>query len=132
MHYKKLWLALGICYIAFIIVGSLIKVPDIETGMSHSDKVIHFFLYFILVGWFIQLYKKLSTRIIILCAALALGLLMETLQGLTAYRSFDLIDQLANSIGALSAFLLAATRFNSLLSSIDCWIYQTKIRLTSP
>ena len=126
MHYKKLWLALGICYIAFIIVGSLIKVPDIETGMSHSDKVIHFFLYFILVGWFIQLYKKLSTRIIILCAALALGLLMETLQGLTAYRSFDLIDQLANSIGALSAFLLAATRFNSLLSSIDYWIYQTK------
>jgi len=123
MHYKRLWIALGICYITFIIAGSLLRVPEIEISVDHADKIIHFFLYFILVGWFIQLYKKLSTRIIILSAAIALGLLMEALQSLTPYRSFDLIDQLANSIGAISAFLLAATRFNLLLSTFDCWLY---------
>jgi len=123
MHYKKLWIALGICYITFVIAGSLLRVPAIEISVDHTDKIIHFFLYFILVGWFIQLYKKLSTRLIILCAAIALGLLMEALQSLTPYRSFDLIDQLANSIGAISAFLLAATRFDLLLSTFDCWLY---------
>jgi len=123
MHYKRLWISLGICYTAFIIAGSLLRVPEVTISVDHSDKIIHFLLYFILVGWFIQLYKKLSTRVIILCAAITLGLLMEILQGLIPYRSFDLIDQFANSIGAISAFLLATSRFDSLLNTFDFWFY---------
>lgn len=124
MHYRKIWLTFGILYIGFIIAGSLLRVPDITIlSFDYMDKLIHFSLYFILVGWFVQLYQKLSQRIIVLAAAILLGILIEYLQGMTAYRSFDYLDGVANSIGAVSAFLLAKTSFDSILSIIDSRLY---------
>ncbi|MCW8930182.1 MAG: VanZ family protein [Gammaproteobacteria bacterium] len=124
MHYRKLWLILGILYIGFILAGSLLREPDISImSFEYKDKVIHFTAYFILVAWFVQLYKKTSSRIIILVGAILLGVTIEYLQGMTAYRSFDYFDGIANSIGAICAFLLARTSFDSILSIIDSKLY---------
>ena len=128
MHYRSLWLILGFFYIGLILAGSLLRVPDIDISISHTDKVVHFLMYFILVGWFVQLYPKPDKRIQILIAAILLGMLIEYLQGMTSYRSFDIIDEIANSIGALSAFLLARTTFASLLATFDSWLYQLQSR----
>jgi len=128
MHYRSLWLILGFFYIGLILAGSLLRVPDIDISISHTDKVVHFLMYFILVGWFVQLYPKPDKRIQILIAAILLGMLIEYLQGMTNYRSFDFIDEIANSIGALSAFLLARTTFASLLATFDSWLYQLQSR----
>ncbi|MCU7799246.1 MAG: VanZ family protein [gamma proteobacterium symbiont of Lucinoma myriamae] len=126
MHYRKLWLTIGIVYIGFILAASLLKAPDVNVIISHTDKAVHFLSYFILVGWFVQLYPKLSSRISILISAIALGMLIEYLQGMISYRSFDFADEVANSIGALSAFILARTPFDSLLATFDHWFYQLK------
>ncbi len=128
MHYRSLWLILGFFYIGLIFAGSLLRVPDFDISISHTDKVLHFLMYFILVGWFVQLYPKPDKRIQILIAAILLGMLIEYLQGMTNYRSFDFIDEIANSIGALSAFLLARTTFASLLATFDSWLYQLQSR----
>jgi len=128
LHYRRLWLILGFFYIGLILAGSLLKVPDINTGMNHSDKAVHFLMYFILVGWFVQLYQKSAIRIQILIAAVSLGMLIEYLQGMTAYRSFDFIDEIANSIGALSAFVLARTTFSTILATFDSWLYHLQSR----
>ena len=128
MHYRSLWLILGFFYIGLILAGSLLRVPDIDISISHTDKVVHFLMYFILVGWFVQLYPKPDKRIQILIGAILLGMLIEYLQGMTSYRSFDIIDEIANSIGALSAFLLARTTFASLLATFDSWLYQLQSR----
>jgi len=120
MHYQKLWLSFGILYIGFILAASLLKVPDINIMQFElRDKAIHFLMYFILVGWFAQLYKKISTRITILLGAILLGMLIEYLQGMTSYRSFDYLDGLANSTGAVFAFLLARPPLDSILKKID-------------
>jgi len=126
MHYRKLWLAIGVIYIGFILTASLLKAPDINVIINHTDKAVHFLSYFILVGWFVQLYPKLNSRISILISAIALGMLIEYLQGMTSYRSFDFADEIANSIGALSAFILARPPFDSLLATLDHWFYQLK------
>ena len=126
MHYRNLWLTIGAFYIGIILAASLLKAPDINVIINHTDKAAHFLTYFILVGWFVQLYQKLSSRIIILISAIALGMLIEFLQGMTTYRSFDFADEMANSIGALSAFILARTTFDSLLATFDHWFYQLK------
>jgi len=123
MHYRSLWIVLGILYIGFILAGSLLKVPDVNLQIGYTDKIIHFLMYFILVGWFIQLYHTLSSRLLVLLGAVLLGLLIEYLQGMTAYRSFDYTDELANSMGAITAFLLANTAFATLLERIDHRIY---------
>ena len=128
LHYRKIWLLLGIIYILLILLGSLAKIPESEIQFSGADKIIHFSMYFILVGWFSQLYEKNSSRLIILLLAMLLGLLIEILQGLTAYRSFDYLDEVANSIGAICAFLLLKTSLASSLAIIDSWIAEKLIR----
>jgi glycopeptide antibiotics resistance protein len=98
--------------------------PNINySSFHHSDKIIHFLLYFILVGWFMQLYKKINTRLFILFQAILLGIIIEYLQGMTHYRSFDWFDTIANTIGASGAFILAYSAFSDLLKRIDDWIY---------
>ena len=124
MHYRHLWLFLGAFYTLLLIIVSLIRVPDIEMPVSFADKVIHFLMYFILVGWFVQLYKTAIQRIMILLFAILLGLGIEYLQGMTSYRSFEMVDALANSLGAATAFVLAATRFDELLSWMDGRVYR--------
>lgn len=123
MHYRSLWILLGWLYVMLVLYGSLSRMPDIEIPFNHTDKLIHFLMYFILAGWFIQLYNVLSQRIIILTGAIMLGIIIEFLQGMTGYRSFDLLDALANSIGAITAFLLAGTSFAVLLEHLDQRIY---------
>ncbi len=124
MHYKNLWLAAGVTYVCFILVASLTNIPEIELGkIIHRDKIIHFMLYFILVGWFVQLYKNKGTRALILVSAITLGMVIEYLQGMTSYRSFDWYDGVANSLGACCAFFLASTSFDSILNKADRRLY---------
>ena len=126
MHYRRLWLLLGWLYVLLVLYGSLSRVPDIDMPFDNTDKLIHFLMYFILAGWFVQLYSRRSQRIVILGSAILLGIIIEFLQGLTAYRSFDMLDALANSIGAISAFLLAGTSLALLLERFDNWLYQQR------
>ena len=107
-----------------IVLGSLLKVPSVDVGMQHHDKLIHFLAYFILVGWFVQLYRQHSSRFLIVLLAIGLGLLLEFLQGMISYRSFDWIDAIANTLGAMSAYLLSGTGFASLLVVFDNKLYQ--------
>ena len=124
MHYRNLWLTIGTLYIGLILASSLMELPDVQTmSFENRDKAIHFILYFVLVSWFVQLYKTTSARIAIMAGAIFLGLLIEYLQGMTSYRSLDYLDGIANSIGAISAFFLARTSFDSILSAIDSWLY---------
>lgn len=107
-----------------IILGSLLKIPDVDVGIQHNDKLIHFLAYFILTGWFIQLYRTQSTRILIVLFAVALGFVLEFIQGMISYRSFDWIDAVVNTMGVLSAYLLAGTAFSSLLVMFDHRLHQ--------
>jgi len=114
---------LGILYIGLILLGSFSKIPDINSQFNGTDKIIHFVSYFILVSWFAQIYEK-KWHWLILIAGILLGLLIEVLQDMTIYRQFDALDGIANSIGAVGAFLLAKTSFSSGLLKLDHWIVQ--------
>ncbi len=123
-YYRNAWMICGIAYTLMIILGSLIKVPDVDVGIQYNDKLIHFVAYFILTGWFVQLYQQQSTRILIVLMSIGLGLLLELMQGTISYRSFDWIDTLANTLGVLSAYLLSGTAFSSMLQLIDHKLHQ--------
>ena len=81
MHYRGFWLLLGWLYVLLLLYGSLIRVLDINTYIDHTNKLIHFLLYFLLAGWFVQLYSRLSQRIVILGSEKLLGIIIEFLQG---------------------------------------------------
>lgn len=82
--------------------------PEVE--VRFADKIFHFLAYSILcVLWYlvcryrlVQSSKKAITNAILF--AIAFGIIIEVLQGTTtSYRSFDIYDAIANSLGAMLA-----------------------------
>lgn len=67
---------------------------DIEGG----DKLGHLAAYGVLMFWFAQLYAR---RMPWAAAFVAMGVVLEFLQGWLGYRSFEVPDMLANSGGVL-------------------------------
>jgi len=90
---------------------------DVE-NFEYSDKVGHFFSYFILMSWFSQLYQR-SRHLLLLVLFVVMGVLIELLQGQTSYRLFESADIAANSFGAAFAWLLAKTTYSSLLLRLE-------------
>ena len=82
-----------------IIVGSLIPSSDMP-DTSIDDKVIHFCAYLIAGVLAIQGFPKKRMRFVCLAALLVIGCGIEFAQQHVPGRSFDLIDMLANTIGA--------------------------------
>lgn len=110
---KPLWLSIGWCLVALIVWLSL-KPPSEGMGLI-NDKLAHVLAYFSLSGWFCQLFLP---RYRVALALLALGALLEILQGLSGYREMSAADLLANSVGIGIGWLLGHV-YPGLLASID-------------
>lgn len=121
-HPKFKYLFIG--YTLFLLVATLFPAgmmqSDGESWISriqfkNEDKVIHFALFFIFtILLCLSAYTKKNFSIWLI--PILLGLLIECLQaGMNMGRTFDVLDILANSIGAISAWALL--KYNRLLPS---------------
>ena len=120
LRLAKLWISLGWLGIIMVIVLSLIPPPEIKESSSlwllpfnlpYSDKIAHLIAYFILMGWFCQIYHTTYHRRLYLLSFSLLGILLEILQGLGGVRSADWQDAVTNFIGIILAWQLAKTNF---------------------
>jgi len=116
-HFSWWWLC-GIVLVVLVFYLSLVPVSSDVVRFKYSDKVGHFFSYFILMSWFVQLYQG-SRHLLLLAVFIAMGVLIELLQGQTTYRLFEYADIAANSLGALFAWGLARTAYASLLLRLE-------------
>ena len=108
-HKVLIYLAIG--YTLLLTIGSLIDTGNVVTTPTNFDKILHLVAYFGLgllwMIWFI--FKKpadkkrlrIPSLILIALLAVVYGISIEILQGvLTSYRTADMWDILANTIGA--------------------------------
>ena len=109
---------LGMGLVVFVFYQSLTPVPVELSHYQFSDKLGHFIAYFALMSWFVQLYKR-RTHLILLLLFVLMGISIEVLQGQTVYRLFELADIVANSLGALCAWALAAGKYATLLLRVE-------------
>jgi VanZ family protein len=103
---RKVCVAAGWGWAAAIAWLSLTLAPpgvDIEYG----DKLGHFAGYGLLMFWFSQLYPKKTTRVAYAIGFVAMGVGLEFLQGQLGYRTYDLFDMYANSLGVLLGWAAA-------------------------
>lgn len=118
--FKKIWILLAIAYTTVLTVVSLMTLRNLpDVGVSYGDKIFHFFAYFVMtflwaLAWFFSFNfdKKRSIRNAFIIAVI-FGIIIEVLQGtLTASRSLDVYDMLANTLGALlAAVVLSVNNF---------------------
>jgi VanZ family protein len=107
---KSLFLA--IAWTLLISLLSLLTIGKIGTSIpiAGKDKVVHFIFYFVfvMVWFYYQKSKSPTTKIGLQIVAIAVfyGILMEICQSVfTTKRIADVYDALANSAGAITAFL---------------------------
>jgi VanZ family protein len=67
--------------------------------LEQSDKLGHFAAYGLLMFCFCQLYLKRRARILYAAGFIAMGVTLEFIQGMTSYRTFEVLDMAANTIG---------------------------------
>ena len=114
--YRKVWLTLGWLMIAFVFYLSLMpSPPEIDIGFKYMDKIEHFTAYVILMGWFSQIYKTTRARIFCVIFFVAMGVLIEVLQGMGSVRFFEYSDMFANTLGVTAAWLITRGELKHLL-----------------
>jgi VanZ family protein len=95
---RPVWLAVGWAMVAVIVWLSLTPSPP-KVDFEQSDKVGHFLAYGGVMFWFAQLYAEPKARLGYAAGFVAMGVALEFIQGWTGYRSFELLDMLADGIG---------------------------------
>lgn len=99
-----------------VAIWILSLIPPTGIPMPSSDKSGHFIAYFVTMAWFILCYRSTTP---VAGALIAMGILLEFLQGLTGYRTFDPLDMLANSGGVITAWILVLTPYPKTLGYVE-------------
>jgi len=98
-----------ICFLGLLIatlIVCLIPISSAGQSIPHIDKVVHFTSYMTLGVLALKSYPHKPAFPYMWLLLLSFSLLIEILQGLTSYRSFSLLDLLANGIGLSVAVVL--------------------------
>ncbi len=111
-------LLIAIAATLFLAVLSLSAVPKLNLGLGikSGDKYLHFIAYFgLTILWYFALKERINEKVFKFFVPLALilyGIILEGLQsGLTTYRTGDIYDAIANTVGVIVALLV----FNKLI-----------------
>jgi len=85
-----------------------------KVDLDQGDRLGHFAAYGLLMFLFCQIYGQSRTRLVYAAGFICMGVALEFLQRMTGYRSFEVLDMLANATGVVlgwgAAGVLAALR----------------------
>jgi VanZ family protein len=109
LRFSRFWRLLGWLVVSGVVYLSLTPfLPDLKLGVPAQDKFEHFIAYALLAWWFSQAYP-LRLHGFLGLFLIALGAILEVLQGFTGYRDFEYTDMLADTLGVVGGYLLALT-----------------------
>jgi len=114
----KLWWVLACIGLLSLAIVSLIPVPD----LGGSDKYGHFISYALLSAYLSLLVEQRKSLWRILFGLIVYGLFLEFMQSFTSYRSGDLADVLANSLGAVTGLAFYFSPLRRILRNVDRWL----------
>jgi glycopeptide antibiotics resistance protein len=112
---RQVLIAIGWAWAATIVWLSLTPAPP-KVDFAQSDKVGHFIAYGTLMAWFCFLYLRPRTRVLYGIGFIAMGVGLEVIQGLLGYRTYEVFDMFANTLGVLlgwAAALVALPRIKA-------------------
>ena len=114
-----MWLGLWVLALVAVCVVCLEPLDGLPPLPDNSDKVEHLLTYFVLAAGAVQLFGESRTLLVTALGLVGLGIGIEFAQGMTAYRSADPWDALANSTGVLLGMATRLTPWRDLLLRIE-------------
>ena len=103
---RALGVALGWVIVATIIWLSVTPTP-IDIGVKAGDKLGHLAAYGWVMFWFAQLYVRRKTRASYAVGFIAMGVALEFVQLGLGYRTFEVLDMVADAFGVMGGWALA-------------------------
>ena len=91
---------------AAIVWLSLTPSPP-KVDFEQSDKVGHFLVYGALMAWFSFLYRQRTARVLYAAGFICMGVGLEFVQGMLGYRTYEVFDMYANTLGVLLGWAAA-------------------------
>ena len=125
LKFHKIWVSIGLGFVVLVIYLSLTPDPP-DLGTPEGLKIGHVVAYGWLMLWFAQIYRFTSTRLWLAAAFIALGIVLEYVQGLTDYRGFEYSDMLINSGGVGLGLLLARSVLQNGLAAVESRFLQRR------
>lgn len=119
---RRLWRWTGWGLVGSVISFSLIPLEQPQIDIPNLDKFEHAFVYATLMVWFAQLHIPKEWHRMAF-NFFAMGVILEILQGQTAYRTFSYWDIAANTLGILGGWFFASMGLSSLLTSLETRLY---------
>jgi VanZ family protein len=118
MKLRTAWLALGWLWVAVVFYLCLMRNPPEPLKFPQADKLEHMLTYCWLMLWFCQL---ACSRLRLALLLVAMGVLMEVLQGMEGFRDFEVADMAADAAGVLFGWLLARTPLGLVLKYLESY-----------
>ena len=113
---RRFWMALWAAAVLGVVVVCLIPPPPLPPLPDNSDKLEHFAAYFLLAAGAVQVFRRGRVLAWVGVALVAQGVCIEFAQSaLTANRSADPFDALANAVGVAAGLATAFTPLCDLL-----------------
>jgi VanZ family protein len=102
---RKAWLACGWALVAAVVWLSLTPaLPRVD--IEQSDKLAHLLGYGVIMFWFAQLYAG-TARLGYALGFAAMGIGLEFAQGALGYRTYEVFDMFANTLGVVLGWAAA-------------------------
>ena len=118
MRLRTAWLALGWLWVIVVFWLCLMPHPPQPLKFPQADKLEHMLTYCWLMLWFSQLaFKRLRLALVLV----AMGVLIEVLQGMEGFRDFEVADMVADAVGVSVGWLLARTRLGQVLKVLESY-----------
>ncbi len=123
-RYQKLWLAIGYALVTLVVYLSVTSnPPDSGIEIPNFDKVGHTLAYFLMMGWFAQIYHVTKQRVIYALSFIALGVALEFVQSFDPARMAEFADMVANTSGVVIALLITRmSAFRLILKKVESHI----------
>lgn len=121
---RKAWLALGWLWVAVVLYLSLMPYPPEPMRFPGIDKLQHALAYGLLMLWFCQVYVRRTQRLFAAALLVALGIVVEILQGMTGYRYFEPGDMVANATGVILGWVWARTALGHIGPALETRLFK--------
>ena len=115
----KVWFVVGCVFLGIVVFLSLTSNPPKLPDFGLADKVGHLIAYATLMGWFGQLFTRITRQLLLCLFFILLGAILEFLQSMNPHRSYELADMLANSLGVLLGWWLTRAWFAGFLIKVE-------------
>jgi VanZ family protein len=115
LEFPLLWQGVGWLMVVLVVILSLLPHPPTPPIVTW-DKSQHLLAYGGLMYWFGMVFPRYVSWVLFL---MALGVILEVLQGWSGYRYFEYADMLANTLGVFVGLLLATTQLGGLVGGLD-------------